>query len=85
MAAGLPCVATAVGGNAEAVQDRTDGYLVPPENVNALAGVLMELLAAPEQALALGERARHTVHQRFTADAMMGHITRHYHAILNGR
>ena len=83
MAAGLPCVAAAVGGNAEALQNRTNGLIVPPEDVSALAGALMELLGAPEQALAMGEAAQHTVVQRFTADAMMEHIAGHYHAILN--
>src|SRR5262249_34122008 len=44
MRAGLPCVATNVGGNPEVVVDKLTGYLVPTEDPEALADRILELL-----------------------------------------
>ncbi len=44
MAAGLPVVATAVGGALQAVRDGVEGYLVPPGRPAELAGALLGLL-----------------------------------------
>lgn len=44
MAAGLPSVATQVGGIPEALTDGREGLLVPPGDVDALAGALATLL-----------------------------------------
>jgi glycosyltransferase involved in cell wall biosynthesis len=48
LAAGRPVIASAVGGLVETVEDGVDGILVPPDDVEALAGALRELpLPAP--------------------------------------
>jgi glycosyltransferase involved in cell wall biosynthesis len=48
LAAGRPVIASAVGGLVETVEDGVDGILVPPDDVDALAGALRELpLPAP--------------------------------------
>jgi glycosyltransferase involved in cell wall biosynthesis len=44
LAAGLPMVVTAVGGNREIVGERENGLLVPPDDAPALANALVELL-----------------------------------------
>lgn len=44
LAAGLPLVVTAVGGNREIVGERENGLLVPPDDAKALAHALVELL-----------------------------------------
>jgi glycosyltransferase involved in cell wall biosynthesis len=44
LAAGLPLVATAVGGNREIVVEGANGLLVPPEDPVALAAALVRLL-----------------------------------------
>lgn len=44
MNAGLPCIATGVGGSAEAVEDGRSGRIVPARNPGALAGALAELI-----------------------------------------
>jgi glycosyltransferase involved in cell wall biosynthesis len=43
-AAGLPIVATRVGGNSEVVRDRASGFLVPPSDPDALAGAMLRLM-----------------------------------------
>jgi glycosyltransferase involved in cell wall biosynthesis len=45
MAAGVPVVASRVGGNAELVTDGTNGLLLPPEDVDGLARTLSRLAA----------------------------------------
>jgi glycosyltransferase involved in cell wall biosynthesis len=57
MAAGLPVVATAVGGIPELVEHNITGILVPPRDGQALAEALTALVRDPERRRALGERA----------------------------
>ena len=82
MAAGLPVVATDVGGNAEAVQDGTTGRIVPPENPQALASAICEVLGDPNRAKAMGEAARERVSEKFTTEAMMKQLVSVYHRVL---
>jgi glycosyltransferase involved in cell wall biosynthesis len=58
MAAGLPIVATRVGGNVEMVEDEVNGLLVEPENPEALAAAVLRLLAEPRLADVMGRAAR---------------------------
>ncbi len=58
MAAGKAIVATRVGGIPELIEDRVQGLLVPPGNVDALAGAIRDLLRDPRLREELGRRAR---------------------------
>lgn len=82
MAAGLPVVATDVGGNAEAVQDRITGRVVPPEDAVALAAAICRMLSDPRRAAAMGEAGRTRVADRFSTEAMMQQTTRCYRRLL---
>jgi glycosyltransferase involved in cell wall biosynthesis len=64
MAAGLPVIATAVGGNVEAVEDGVTGCLVPAEDAAALAAAMIRLLSEKSGAKAIGSRARAAVRAR---------------------
>jgi glycosyltransferase involved in cell wall biosynthesis len=70
MAAGCPTVATSVGGVPTALQDGHTGRLVPPRDPHALAGAINDLLGDEARRRTLGEAARRTFDQRFTADIM---------------
>jgi glycosyltransferase involved in cell wall biosynthesis len=66
MAAGLPVVATAVGGTPEVVEDGVTGRLVTPGSASALAGPLTVLLASADLRRAVGAAGRRRVRERFT-------------------
>jgi len=83
MAAGLPVVATDVGGNAEAVQDGISGFIVPPEDATALAKAMIDLLSNPAQARTMGLKGRERVAEQFTTDAMMRKIASAYRGLLS--
>ena len=57
-AAGLPVVATAVGGTGEVVLDGTTGLLVPPHRPDQLAGALAQLVADPARRVDFGRAGR---------------------------
>jgi glycosyltransferase involved in cell wall biosynthesis len=71
MAAGIPVVATRVGGNPELVEDGRTGFLVPAENSEEIANAICRLLDQPEMAHAFGERARGRVADEFAIDRML--------------
>ncbi len=71
MAAGLPIVATDVGGTREAVEDGVTGRLVPAHDPVALAGAIEFLLADSARAAQLAAQATARVHERFTLSGMI--------------
>lgn len=54
MAAGLPVLATRVGGLQSTVRDGESGYLIPPDDVETMAERLLQLAASPERRAAMG-------------------------------
>jgi glycosyltransferase involved in cell wall biosynthesis len=50
-AIGLPCVVTDVGGNSEVVLDGINGFVVPPQNSDALATAMERLMTLPANEL----------------------------------
>lgn len=65
MAAGVPVVAHAVGGMREVVADGVTGYLVPPGDLDGLAGRIDELLTDPLLRERMGRAGWETVRERF--------------------
>ena len=71
MAAGLPVVASAVGGLLDLVDNGRTGLLVRPNDPPALAGALETLIDAPDFAASLGLAARRTIAERYSFDRMV--------------
>jgi glycosyltransferase involved in cell wall biosynthesis len=65
MAAGLPVVASDVGGVGEAVVDGATGRLVPPGDPDALAAALRDVLADGARRRAMGAAGRARAAERF--------------------
>jgi len=68
-AAGVPVVATAVGGTPEIVEDGFNGYLVPPGDPEALARRIRDILLSEEERQSMGQRGRERVLSEFTFEA----------------
>ena len=78
MQAGLPVVAADVGSIAEALDDERAGTLVPPDEPEALARALRELLDDDERRARLGAHARDIALRRHTSRAMADGFMRIY-------
>ena len=85
LAAGLPTVASRVGGNAEIVQDGKTGLLVPPGDPSALAEALLRLLRDPGFAVNLGNRGREYVISEFSFRRMIENTEQLYTELLRRR
>ncbi|MFQ5426864.1 MAG: glycosyltransferase [Gaiellales bacterium] len=70
MAAGLPVLASDVGGIHEVIGDEATGQLVPAGDADALAAALRNLLADPTGRKSMGRRARARALEQLGADAM---------------
>jgi glycosyltransferase involved in cell wall biosynthesis len=84
MAAELPVVACAVGGNPEAVVDGETGRLVPPREPERFAGALMELLADESKRRTFGEAGRRRATERFSLDRMVEEMESLYDSLARG-
>lgn len=84
MAAGLPVVASAVGGLTEVVEAGVSGTLVPPADRARLAGALVEILMEPPLREAMGRAARQAA-RRWTADVMVEGYLSLYEQLLEAR
>ena len=82
MAASLPVVATRVGGNPEAIEDGVTGLLVPPENPDALAHALKELLSDSERSWAMGVAGRQLATREFSNERVTNKVAGIYHRLL---
>lgn len=72
---GLPAVATNISGIPELVTDGTSGWLVPPENPEALAAALADAIRHPAERAARGAAAEARVRGQFDYRTSIGELT----------
>lgn len=70
MAMGLPVITTPVGGVPDIMEEGRTGFLVPPDDLAALAERIRRLRSDPELRLRMGLAGRRRVETRFDADAI---------------
>lgn len=71
MAAGVPAVATDVGGNPELVRDGITGRLVPVKSPDKLASAMLGLLEDAEQRERFGAESRRIARESFSLPGMV--------------
>lgn len=71
MAAGLPLVATDVGGNPELIRHGVNGLLVPVRDVAALTAAINAILDDPALATRYGEASLRFCHEQFSMSKMV--------------
>ncbi len=82
-AAGLPLVATDVGGNREVVLHGVSGLVVPPGDAAALAGAMAQVMALPAgERAAWGRAARRHVDEEYDLERVVGRWLELYHELL---
>ncbi len=74
MAAGVPVIASDIGGPAEIITHGVTGLLVPPRHVEIVAGAINSLLDHPDQQTQLAEAARQEVQRRFERETVINQI-----------
>jgi glycosyltransferase involved in cell wall biosynthesis len=85
MAAGVPVVATRVGGSPEAVEDGETGILVPPRDAAALARAIDSLLADPDRTGRMGQAGKRRMAEHFSLEGMARTTERLYRSLLSRR
>lgn len=71
MAAGLPMIATRVGGNIEIIEDGENGLLVPPRNEQALADAISSLINDRSYAAKLARKGEQYVINQYSNQRMI--------------
>jgi glycosyltransferase involved in cell wall biosynthesis len=84
MAAGLPVIATSVGGIPELIEDGKTGWLVPPRDADALTSRVRLLLGNPEMRLNMGVAGNARVRDCFSATQMTKSFDQLYVELLDG-
>jgi glycosyltransferase involved in cell wall biosynthesis len=85
MRAGLPVVASGVGGVAEAVEDGKTGYVVAQGDPEAVRDRIERLLASPALRVELGTNGRGRYEEHFTLDRLVARTLTVYQNVLAGR
>lgn len=79
---GTPVVATRIGGLADLVEHGTTGYLVAPNDGQALAAALHRIVSQPWRRRQMGIAARALAHRRYAAETIAGQYVDCHRAIV---
>ncbi len=82
MAAGLPTIVSRVGGNAELVEDREMGLLVPPADSQALSAALLKLLRDPGLARQMAQTGHEFTIRNFSFERLVRELDALYTELL---
>lgn len=83
MAAGLPVIATDVGGVREAIVEGETGYIVPAGDDEKMAERIIRLLNEPARARVMGERGKLIVADKFSCDRHLENTLELYDELLS--
>lgn len=83
MAAGVPSIATEVGGNIDAIENGVSGFLVPVADPATLARALARLATDRVLSAMMGEAGRERVSRLFTKDKVLNQYQKLYDGIGN--
>lgn len=82
--AGVPTVATSVGGLPDLVSDGETGWLVPPHDPGALADAILTVLADGARARQLARRGRHRAETLFDIRSTVDDVLKAYETVVTG-
>lgn len=82
MRAGLPVIASDVGGIADTVDDGNTGLLIEAENTESLANAMIKLAKNPEQGVIMGQNGEKRVQEYFNNELVARQIESVYQDVL---
>ena len=84
-AAGLPVVASRVGGIPDLIEHDRTGILVEPEYPAALAEAVIALCRDEHRRVELGQAAKEFIRENYSADAMVAATLGFYKSVISGK
>jgi glycosyltransferase involved in cell wall biosynthesis len=84
MACGLPCVAVDAHGPATIVDDGSTGWLVPPDDEDAMVEALVEVVNDPAERRRRGEAAYRVARERYSWPALVEKLAAVYEEVRTG-
>lgn len=85
MRAGIPVIASDVGGVCEMIEDGVNGYLIPRGDSQLLANRIMQLISNTELRIQFGLKGRHRFDEDFTSNRMNDKILSLYETLMKNR
>ena len=85
MATGLPVISSKIGGIPEIVVEGKTGFVVPPNNVQALVEAIESLLDDEKLRIKMGKEGRRRVENLFTWETHVSKLISLYHLMLGSR
>ena len=85
MAAGLPAIATDVGGNREVIEHAANGLLTAPDDPHSMAKEILYLLENPATASDMARAGRERVRRDFSFDKLVANTDALYTDLLQTR
>ena len=83
MSAGLPVIATRVGGLPDVVQDRLTGILIDPGQPQQLAAAILALVNQADLRLAMGAAGRRLAEERYSLESHVHQLVDIYQKVLD--
>jgi len=84
MAMGKPVIATDIGGPKEIIKHGHSGLLVPPGNIEAMAGAIQSLVEAPALRDKIAENGKFTAATQYSIERHIQHVLTVYDSALKG-
>jgi len=81
----LPVVVTKVGDNPYLVEDGKTGFLVPPNDPDALADKIIDLFSHPDKAKLMGQKGYTLVASKYTWDHIAAQTFKLYQSVLESK
>jgi glycosyltransferase involved in cell wall biosynthesis len=84
-AAGVPVIATAVGGTPETITHGVDGFLIPVGNPDTLVATVRYLLDRPDERNRIGRAGRRQIESQFSFERMVSETDQIFQAVCSRR
>jgi glycosyltransferase involved in cell wall biosynthesis len=84
MACGLPCIAVDAHGPATIIDDGSTGWLVPPDDEDALVAAMVEAVNDPEERRRRGEAAYRVAREKYSWPSLVERLARVYEEVRAG-